>query len=144
MTGKERQVLMTNKSGPGFHHVAFRAFDFDKSIAFYEKAFGFHVAYNWGDAPKRAAMIDIGSGDYIEIFEGGVRPSESVEGTLIHFALRVPDCDTAFKRAVDAGAAVQMEPKEVPIQGKPVVSVRIAFIKGPDNETIEFFQNEVL
>jgi glyoxylase I family protein len=135
---------MSSKSGPGFHHIAFRSFDFEKSVAFYEAGFGFSVFYTWGEAPRRAAMIDVGSGDYIEIFEGGKTPGETPEGVLFHFALRVPDCDKAFTKAVSAGAAIQMEPKDVPVKGTPEVLLRIAFIKGPDNEVIELFQNDYL
>jgi glyoxylase I family protein len=135
---------MSNKSGPGFHHVAFKTFDLDKSVAFYEAGFGYKVHYTWGQAPNRAVMLDVGSGDYIEIFEGGKAPGETPEGVLFHFALRFPNTDEVFARAVAAGATVQMEPKDVPIKGDPEVIVRIAFIKGPDNEVIELFQNDYL
>lgn len=135
---------MSSKSGPGFHHVAYRAFDFDKSVEFYQKGFGYPVHFTWGEEPKRAAMIDVGSGDYIEVFEGGKAPGEVAEGVLMHFALRVPNTDEAFAKAVAAGAKVEMEPKDVLIKGTPETLVRIAFVKGPDNEVIEFFQNEYL
>jgi len=130
-------------NGPGFHHVAFRCVDFDKSLAFYETAFGFRRAYGWGEGDSRAAKLDIGDGNYLEIFAGG-KPQTGDAGPIIHFALRVPDCDAAFARAVKAGATVNMEPKDVDLPGDTVVRVRIAFVKGPDGEEIEFFQNEVL
>jgi glyoxylase I family protein len=135
---------MSLKSGPGFHHVAFKVFDFDKSVAFYEAGFGYKIRYTWGTAPNRAAMIDIGSGDYVEVFEGGKAPGAVPEGVIFHFALRVPNCDESFDRAVASGATVQMKPADVPIKGTPEIVVRIAFVKGPDNEIIELFQNEYL
>jgi catechol 2,3-dioxygenase-like lactoylglutathione lyase family enzyme len=130
--------------GPGFHHVAIRAVDFDRSVAFYTEALGFKRAYGWGEGDDRAAMLDIGDGNYVELFAGGKPRTSSEEPPLGHFAIRVPDTDAAFKRAVEGGAAVTMEPKTIDIQGDTVVTVRIAFVKGPDGEVIEFFENEVL
>jgi len=130
-------------TGPGFHHIAFRCVDFDKSVNFYDEGFGFKRTYGWGAGDSRAAMLDIGDGNYLELFAGG-KPHVGDDGPLLHFAIRVPDCDASFNRAVKAGAKVTMEPKDVDIQGDTVVRVRIAFVKGPDGEEIEFFQNEVL
>jgi len=130
--------------GPGFHHVALRAVDFDKSLAFYAEACGFQRVYGWGEGDSRAAMLDIGNGDYIELFAGGKPVADPSAGPLFHFAIRVPDCDAAFDRAVNAGAATQMKPENVLLKGDTPVTVRIAFVKGPDGESIEFFQNETL
>jgi glyoxylase I family protein len=135
---------MSDKGGPGFHHIALSVFDFDKTVEFYASGLDFKVRYGWGEAPHRAAMIDIGSGDYLEVFEGGKSPLETAQGVLLHFALRTSNTDAAFAKAIAAGAVVEMEPKDVPIKGTPEIVVRIAFVKGPDNEIIEFFQNEYL
>jgi len=121
-----------------------KVFDFDKSVRFYADGFGFSIRYAWGEFPKRAAMIDIGSGDYIEIFEGGTPPGETPEGILIHFALRVPNANEAYAKALAAGAVSQMEPKDILFKGTPEIPIRIAFVRGPDNEVIEFFENEIL
>lgn len=130
--------------GPGFHHIAFKAVDYDKTLGFYEEAFGFKRAYGWGSGDGRAAMIDIGDGNYIEVFAGGKPLTDPNAGPLLHFAIRVDNVDAAFARAVKAGAEVQMEPKDVALQGDYVVNVRIAFVKGPGGEVIEFFENETL
>jgi glyoxylase I family protein len=130
--------------GPGFHHVAIRSADFDRSVAFYTDGLGFKRAYGWGEGVGRAALLDIGDGNYIEIFANGKPRTGPIDSPLIHFALRVPDTDAAFARAVAAGAGVDMEPKNVDLQGDTVVTVRIAFVIGPDGEEIEFFQNTIL
>jgi len=130
-------------TGPGFHHIAFHTVDFDKSLKFYDEGFGFKRAFGWGSGDGRAAMLDIGDGNYLELFAGG-KPRSGDDGPITHFAIRVPDCSAAFARAVKAGATVTMEPKDINIQGDTVVHVRIAFVKGLDGEVIEFFQNEVL
>lgn len=137
----------------GFHHLAMRVWDFDVTLAFYRDALGYNQAYGWGSderasggSDSRAAFLDGGNGNYMEIFAGGKRPPTEVppEGVLLHIALRASNCDSAFNRARDAGAKVDMEPTDIPVAGTPPTTVRIAFIKGPDNEIIEFFQNELL
>jgi glyoxylase I family protein len=132
--------------GPGFHHVAIRAYDFDATVKFYEEGFGFQRAYGWGEGNGRAAMMDTGDGNYLEIFAGGKRaPGEDPpEGGILHYALRVADVNAAFDRAVAAGARPTVEPKDVPIQGDFPTTFRIAFVKGLDGEIIEFFHNDRL
>ena len=138
--------MTKNTHGPGFHHVAIRAFDFDTTLKFYADGLGFTRRYGWGEGDSRAAMLDTGDGNYLEVFAGGKRAhgEDAPEGAILHFAIRVPDTDAAFAKALAAGARPTMEPKDVPIQGDYPVMVRIAFCKGPDGEVIEFFQNEEL
>jgi glyoxylase I family protein len=129
--------------GCGFHHVAIRAWDFDKTLTFYTDGLGFHAKIAWGEKPSRAVMLDTGDGNYLEVFEGNTTAGPKPEGAILHFALRVDSCDAALARAVAAGAQVTMESKTVDIPSTPTgpTPVRIAFVKGPDGETIEFFEN---
>jgi glyoxylase I family protein len=125
--------------GGGFHHVALKAKDFDRSVRFYTQALGFKEKLRWGEGGGRAIMLDTGDGSSLEIFAGGT--GGTPEGALLHFALRTADCGAALERARAAGAPVTMEPQDVDIPSRPVVRVRIAFCKGPDGEVIEFFQS---
>lgn len=137
--------------GGGFHHLAFRVQDLDASLKFYIDGLGCRRAYGWGKDARaeggtdsRAVMLDTGDGNYLELFGGG-KPVETVpEGVLLHFALRTADCDAALEKARAAGAAVTIEPKTVSIDGDTPTDFRIAFVKGPDGEVIEFFQNDWL
>lgn len=131
--------------GCGFHHVAIRTSEWDRTIQFWTEALGFQLAVQWGEEPRRACMLDTGDGNYLEVFErdpvpGGV-PSE---GAILHFCFRTDDCDAALERARAAGAEVTVEPKDVTISGTLHVPVRLAFFKGPNGEICELFQNEVL
>lgn len=131
--------------GGGFHHVAIRARDFDKSVHFYTHALGFSIKVAWGEKPKRAAMLDTGDGNYLEIFERPEQAPPSDEGIILHFAIRTGDTDAATARAQAAGAVVTVAPKhvDIPITNIPgPLPVRLSFIKGPDGEVIEFFQND--
>jgi len=138
--------------GGGFHHVAIRAYDFDKSLKFYVEGLGFTRRYGWGEDGRakgekdsRAAMLDTGDGNYVELFAGSTRQpgTNQTEDVVFHFAIRTNDCDAALERARQAGATVTMEVKDVvpPLAEEPQETFRIAFVKGPDGEVIEFFQN---
>jgi glyoxylase I family protein len=130
--------------GCGYHHVAIRATDFDRTMRFYTEGFGFRPAVRWGEGDGRAVLLDTGDGNYLEVFAGGKRaPGEPVpEGAILHFAFRTTDCDAAIERARAAGAVVTTEPRTIELASEPKVTIRIAFCKGPDGELIEFFQND--
>jgi len=131
----------------GFHHVAIRAADFDRSVAFYTDTLGFSQKIEWGEAPNRATMLDAGDGNYVEIFERvDQAPPGPDEHAILHFAFRTDDVDRAIEVARAAGCEVTMEPKGLDIPttvGPHPVPVRIAFFKGPDGEVIELFKNEL-
>lgn len=127
--------------GGGFHHLAFRSKDFDASIKFYTEGLGFKKSIQWGEGDQRAAMLDTGDGNYMEIFAGGTK-EQKPEGVLLHVAFRTNDCDKAINAARAAGAEVTVEPKDVALGSNPPKPVRIAFCKGPDGELLEFFQEK--
>ena len=136
---------MSNKRGPGFHHVAVRTSDLAASIRFYEEGLGFKRSFGWGEGDGEIVLMDIGDGNYVELFAGGKAPDgQPLRSPVEHFAFRVEDAQASYDRAIAAGAASQIEPKIVPLKGDHVVTVKIAFVKGPDGEVIEFFENDEL
>lgn len=138
MAGKNKTL-----GGGGFHHVAIRSRDFDKTVRFYTQVLGFTEKINWQAAPKRAVMLDTGDGNYLEVFEDLDTPAGG-DGPILHFAIRCDDTNTAIELARAAGCEVTMEPTPIDIDAKEgIVPVRIAFFKGPDGEVIELFQNEL-
>lgn len=124
--------------GMGFHHIGLKANDFDKSLAFYE-ALGMTCIARWENASGPIAMLDLGDGGRIELFgDGGEAFSEN--GKWVHFALGVPDVAAAYEVALAAGAESQSAPRDLALQAEPkAMTIRIAFVKGPDGEVIEFF-----
>lgn len=127
--------------GMGFHHIAIRCKDFDKSMQFYA-ALGCKVAAAWGEGPGRSALIDLGDGGHIELFSGGIETkseSDTQSGEWLHLALTSDDPDAAFATAIAAGAKEKIAPQDALISSNPPMPLRIAFVYGPDEEVIEFF-----
>ncbi len=140
-------------SASGFHHVAIRAVDFDRTIRFYTHGLGFTVHYTFA-VPGRidqAAFLDAGDGRYVEVFGAGSsvqaegrrrRPHEErTEGALLHFCLRVADVEAAYALALAAGAAARIAPRVVTLGGEPPAEVEVAFVTGPNGEVIEFLRS---
>lgn len=128
----------------GFHHTAIRSTDFDASLRFYTGVLGLKTKITWGSDNRRAAMVDAGRGDYIEIFERS-EPAPLGEATILHFALRTDDCAALTEAVRAAGLEITMEPKEVLIDSNlGPVPVKISFFRGPDGEIVELFENAVL
>ena len=119
----------------GFHHVMVKVRDFDRSVSFYQ-ALGAQMTHSWGSPEKRCALLDIG-GASMELISGGT--AETLPpGALNHFAIRTTDTAKCVERAVQAGATVTREVCELALT--PSLRVRLAFVAGPDGESIEFFQ----
>ena len=132
--------------GCGFHHVAIRTAQWEKSLQFYTQGLGFNLRAEWGEEPRRACLLDTGDGNYLEIFE-----REAIEGgasdgraAIMHFAFRADDCEAAVEKARAAGAVVTVEPKVPQPFTTLGLKTKIAFIKGPDGEIVEFFESDDL
>ena len=126
-------------AGLGFHHIGLKAADFEKSKAFY-LALGMKEIVSWGEGKDEIAMFDLGNGDRIELFASG-GDEYSANGKWIHFAMTVEDVDAAFELALKAGAKPKIYPKTVDLDSRPyLMSIRIAFVYGPDGEELEFFK----
>ena len=124
----------------GLHHVSITVTDFDATLEYYTKGFGFTQSSAWDrGGGERAAMLDMGNGAMLEVFSGRTtEPGE--DGIIAHIALASDDTDADFERAVAAGAVVQMEPTTVNLPGDPPTPIRIAFVRGLDGDVVEFFQ----
>jgi glyoxylase I family protein len=128
----------------GFHHIAVRSFDFDATVRFYEEGIGCVRRFGWGSENTRAALMDVGDGNYVEIFAGR-ETGDVQEGGIIHNALRTTTIEADYERALAAGAKPLEAPKDVsPANSDHPIVLRVAFVQGLDGEVIEFFQNDEL
>jgi glyoxylase I family protein len=129
----------------GFHHISVKTRDWDRTMRFYRDVLGFREKLAWRAEPERAAMLDCGAGDYIEVFED-LKYVPAPNGPILHFGLRVTELDGLVQRVRDFGARITVEPKSVTIPNTTTVGpvpIRIFFCEGPNGEIIEFFQNEL-
>lgn len=123
----------------GFHHVGLKYADLQRSLDFY-LGLGLHEVVRWGDEGNEIVMLDLGDGGRIELLPHG-GDEFSPNGKWLHFAIAVDDVDASYEKALSLGAISSRPPKTVPLDAKPLpIGIRIAFVKGPDGEEIEFFK----
>jgi PhnB protein len=90
-----------------------------EAIDFYTRAFGAQEGERMTDPDGKRVMhaeIKIGDSHVMlsdEFPEMGPRSPQTLGGTTTSIFLYVPDVDTAFKRAVDAGAKAIMAPTDM-------------------------------
>jgi catechol 2,3-dioxygenase-like lactoylglutathione lyase family enzyme len=101
----------------GFNHVATITADLDRTVRFYEEAFGAVVTFEMereGDHP-RMTILDVGGGAAMNVFEApedtivGDRRRQGARGPIDHYAIAVPDRATLEQmsgRIVGAGGEV--------------------------------------
>lgn len=122
----------------GFHHIAVKASDFERSLSFYKDLIGLKQTNAWGEGDGRAVMLALDDNSRIELFAGGKKYDE-MQSPYIHFAFKVDDPDEYIERARAAGYGIKMEPEDKDIPGYPGFKARIGFCYGPDGEEVEFF-----
>ena len=122
--------------GMGTSHTAVAAVDFEKSLKFYA-ALGIKCFTQWGGEGNRIALLDVGDGTRIELFE---KPELTAgEAALLHLAFSVQNVDEAYAAALRAGAVSLRAPEELPLDAKPFrITLRVAFVRGPAGEELEF------
>lgn len=126
--------------GLKFHHIGLKCKDLDKSIDFYSNVLGMKKYAAWGEGDERIQMLSIGDGGIFELFAGG-GDAYADNGKWIHLAMEADNVDEAFEIAVKGGAEPLIYPKSVPFASEPErMTIRIAFVKGPDGEELEFFK----
>jgi lactoylglutathione lyase len=125
-------------NGIRFTHVAFRAADLDRSIRWYENAFGakkvFHAKQE-GDRPE-LFFLEFSKGQFIELFTNGKTKVDQPRDAIgyQHFCLLVDDLEQALQHL----AGMNVHPHRGPFAGR--AQYRIAFISDPDGNIIELMQ----
>lgn len=125
--------------GMGFHHVALKCKDLEKSLTMYG-ALGLTEVARWGEGEGTIVMMDMGNGAIIEFFANG-SDEFSEKGKWQHFALWVDDVELAYNTALEAGFISVSAPKKMTLPSQPApMNIWGAFVKGPDGEDLEFFK----
>ena len=121
----------------GIHHVGLFAKDAEISLDFYTKL-GAKVVHSFtmSDMDKTIYLVDLGNNAVVEIIPRG-NGEEEKDAHWAHLAIRTDDARSAYDLAIKAGAKPRSEPKDVNLG---TMAATIAFVYGPDNEVLEFFQ----
>jgi hypothetical protein len=91
----------------------------------------------------------MGDGSLVELFAKPALNTDKVAGLedgnpFLHFAFSAQNVDEAYRIALEAGATPLKPPAEVPLPSSPLrLTLRIAFVKGPSGEELEFFKTVV-
>lgn len=114
------------------HHVSIKCAlpeEYERVKDFYCGLLGMRIHTEWQDG----MMLDAGNGR-IEVFRNG--PGIREKGALRHIAFAVRDPDALCEAVRKAGYEVFEEPKDIEVPCR----ARIAFVRGPLGEEIEFFR----
>ena len=126
-----------------FAHVHIKCHDIHTTRKFYEEMFNAKTVHEEKIGNGRIAMLDLG-GSYVHISEA--EPGEILESLkeqrkktwirygLGHFGVRVKDLDAAVRELKMKGADFVGEPRDIR------EGVRVAFIRGPEDDVIEISQ----
>ena len=131
------------------NHPAIFVSDLDRSIAFYQQAFGFELAVRWTSGERvsggktspmnlpGAHLVDR-EGDRIEFWQlSDNSAAVHSQNPINHFGLEVDDVPAAYASALAAGGTSDLEPGTV-TSGD--LKVDTAFVRGPDDERIELLR----
>jgi predicted enzyme related to lactoylglutathione lyase len=130
-----------------FDHVHIKCHDLDTVKKFYEEVFDAKILYEGKARNARMVMMELG-GNYINLSEPveGERlesPKKSRDDVWIrygigHFGVAVNDLDKATRELKIKGAEFIWEPRDIR------EGVRVAFIRGPEDDVIEIVQRNKL
>jgi catechol 2,3-dioxygenase-like lactoylglutathione lyase family enzyme len=121
----------------GFDHIHLRARDPDATATWFERMLGAEVIRSMQQGKPRFDLRLGGQDIFIAQSDASVAaPPASPYHGLDHFGLTVPwgSLDAAAAELKAKGVDFTMEPKEI----RP--GVRIAFIRGPENISIELLE----
>jgi len=116
-------------------HAAFRAYDLDKTLAFYA-LLGIKPAFHL-DKPEGGLMLvylHVGGDRFIEVFPGGKETSANQPGSYMHLCLATDDLPGMVAQLRDAGVTIDHGPSVGLDHNQQ------AWIHDPDSNPIELMQ----
>ena len=129
----------------GLHHVSIRVRELERSLELYRDVLGLPVRTAFDLHGNRFAMLEAGSGRYIELVETGADPHPTAETDVLwHFALRSQDLEQSLEavRALGCEITRPITPLDLVNRiGDRPFPVRVAFFRGPDGEEIELIED---
>lgn len=122
----------------GYHHIGLLVSDMEKSLKFYKDGLGGLVTcqFSMKDRDETIYLIDMGNNAVVELIPTGNGEKEE-NAHWAHIALNVDNARDAYNLALSAGAKIKSEPADMVLGSLDICN---AFVFGPDDEVIEFFQ----
>lgn len=117
-------------------HIHLACTDMERTQKFYEDIFDAKVICTWIENGHKCAIIRIGDGVSLEVFECSSGEREE-NARWAHIAITCDDPKAAFADAAAKGAAVKHRPTDIAVPCDPPISTVFSFILGPDGEEIE-------
>jgi glyoxylase I family protein len=134
MTATSKNTII---KGLGFHHISITTHKLEESIRFYRDLLGMQVFVEMQIGERRLVQLDIGDGCLVELSEPSAEAKAMSSSTvpLNHIGLVVDDLSGTLERVRASGYPIMVEPRETTVGG---MRARLAFVKGPTGESIEF------
>ncbi len=125
--------------GCGIHHISIQTRDWDASLKLYRDVLGMRVVAEFAPGGRPMILLDTGDGSHIELCAptSETPPTPADVPALIHLALATSDTRAAIEHVRRAGYEITMEPKDADLGN---LQATVGFFKGPNGESIEFFQ----
>jgi lactoylglutathione lyase len=124
--------------GVRFGHVAFRVADFERSIRWYEAAFGAREAFrsSHDDGSPQLVYVEVAPGQFVELFPNGKNPIQAPPEPIgyAHTCFLVDDLDAALAH-LDAMGVTPANPPRTGRAGQ-----KLAFVADPDGNRIELME----
>lgn len=121
----------------GFDHVHLRTPDPEATAAWYEKTLGAQINRSMQNGKPRIDMKIGGSNIFLIATDEKSAPAPVAPYAGIdHFGLIVEDLDAAYAELKAKGVVFTMEPTQL----RP--GIRISFIRGPENVSIEILERK--
>ncbi len=120
-----------------YHHLHLICNDLDQMTEFFSETLGAKLVERRKFGTADGVSLDLnGCPIYLRVpreDEGTLEDASRTRSGYDHLGLEVEDVDTAYNQLVDKGFTF-------PVPPNTVGNVRIAFLKGPENITIELLQ----
>ncbi|MBS7811615.1 VOC family protein [Roseococcus pinisoli] len=120
-----------------FDHIHLRTPDIEATAAWYEKILGAQINRSMQNGAPRVDMKVGGANIFLIATDENSAPAPVAPYTGIdHFGMIVEDLDAAYADLKAKGVHFTMEPKQL----RP--GIRISFIRGPENVSIEILERK--
>jgi lactoylglutathione lyase len=116
------------------NHIGIYVKNLEKSLAFYDKVFGFKVINTFTSGEAKLSMIDIGGG-VLELIQRPGSPATPPDGNWSHMAIHDPQFDETVDKIEKMGYATR---KITRPNGN-----RICFFSDPDGHVIEIMEKGI-